>query len=82
MNYNSNKNIANSCCKSSKNSNCKIEKCPYCDNKDFIKYGMYKKLQRYKCKNDLCGKTFTKEIYNKFRYSKNSKKIIVNTLIF
>lgn len=74
MNYNSNKNIANSCCKSSKNSNCKIEKCPYCDNKDFIKYGMYKKLQRYKCKNDLCGKTFTKEIYNKFRYSKKFKE--------
>lgn len=80
INYNSNKKVTNdalinnSCCENFKNNNSEIEKCPYCDNKNFIKYGRYKNLQRYKCKDDICGKTFTKEIYNKFRYSKKFKE--------
>lgn len=51
-----------------------IDQCPYCKSKEFIKYGMYKGNQRYKCKDDLCGKTFTSEIYNQFRYSKKFKE--------
>ena len=51
-----------------------IDKCPYCKNKEFIKYGNYNKAQRYKCKNINCGKTFTSETYNVFRYSKKFKQ--------
>lgn len=56
---------------------CKINimtKCPYCESKNIIKYGMYKNIQRYKCKDSMCGKTFTNEIYNQFRYSKKFKE--------
>ena len=80
INYNSNKRTNsddltnNFCCNNLKSTNSKIEKCPYCNNKNFIKYGMYKNLQRYKCKDDIFGKTFTKEIYDKFRYSKKFKE--------
>ena len=52
-----------------------IDKCPYCENSEFIKYGFYNKTQRYKCKNHLCGKTFTNEFFNKFRYSKKFRNI-------
>lgn len=51
-----------------------LGKCPYCKSKEFIKYGMYNGNQRYKCKDNLCGKTFTSEFYNKFRYSKKFKE--------
>lgn len=71
---NSNYLINNSSYKKLETNTCKIEKCPYCNNKDFIKYGMYKNIQRYRCKDDTCGKTFTDEIYNKFRYSKKFKE--------
>ena len=49
------------------------DKCPYCEGKEVIKYGMYRKEQRYKCKAEGCGKTFTSNIYNQFRYSKKFK---------
>ena len=49
-------------------------KCPYCESKNIIKYGMYRNIQRYKCKKPMCGKTFTTEIYNQFRYSKKFKE--------
>lgn len=51
-----------------------VSKCPYCKSKEIIKYGMYKSNQRFKCKNDECGKTFTNEFYNQFRYSKKFKE--------
>ena len=47
-----------------------IDKCPYCESENIIKYGIYKKNQRYKCKDESCGRTFTSEFYNEFRYSK------------
>ena len=50
-----------------------INKCPYCEAQDIIKYGMYKSNQRYKCKDEQCGRTFTSEFYNEFRYSKKFK---------
>ena len=50
-----------------------INKCPYCENKEIIKYGSYRSSQRYKCKDESCGRTFTNNIYNKFRYSKKFK---------
>ena len=30
--------------------------CPHCESDEIVKYGIYKKEQRYKCKN--CGRTF------------------------
>ena len=57
--------------------NCEIDtitKCPYCKSENIIKYGMYKNIQRYKCKNSMCEKTFNNEIYNQFRYSKKFKE--------
>lgn len=59
-----------------------IRKCPYCKNKNIIKYGMYKNIQRYKCKDSTCGKTFTNEIYNQFRYSKKFKENYLEYLKF
>lgn len=59
-----------------KNNNSKsniISKCPYCESKEIIKYGNYRSIQRYKCKEESCGRTFTNNIYNKFRYSKKFK---------
>ena len=59
-----------------KNNNSKkviINKCPYCESNKIIKYGMYRSSQRYKCKVESCGKIFTNEIYNQFRYSKKFK---------
>lgn len=50
-----------------------IDKCPYCESENIIKYGIYKKNQRYKCKDESCGRTFTSEFYNEFRYSKKFK---------
>lgn len=74
INNNSNKKISNDLIEYH---NCKstiINKCPYCESKTIIKYGMYKNIQRYKCKDSMCGKTFTNEIYNQFRYSKKFKE--------
>lgn len=52
----------------------KSEKCPYCKCNDFIKFGSYNGVQRYKCKNNKCEKTFTKESNNPFRCSKKFKE--------
>ena len=52
----------------------KSEKCPYCECTEFIKFGIYKGIQRYKCKNTICGKTFTNDNNNQFRYSKKFKE--------
>lgn len=35
------------------------ECCPYCGYSYFIKYGRYKGIQRYQCKNKKCRKTFS-----------------------
>lgn len=48
----------------------KIECCPICGCKSFIKYGFYKGIQRYKCKNDLCKKTFSLTTNSIWCYSK------------
>ena len=44
--------------------------CPYCNEDKGIKYGFYNGIQRYKCKNEDCGRTFNNDINNPFRYSK------------
>ncbi|GAA0856145.1 MULTISPECIES: transposase [Clostridium] len=49
----------------------KFKECPLCSSSGFIKYGKYNKIQRYKCKNQLCNKTFS-DCTNTIWY--NSKK--------
>ena len=46
----------------------KIECCPACGRNKYIKYGSYKNIQRYKCKE--CGKTFSKTTNSLWSYSK------------
>ena len=48
--------------------NKKIERCPICDGKKYIKHGSYKAIQRYKCKE--CGKTFSNATKSLWSYSK------------
>lgn len=48
--------------------NREIECCPICGGDKYIKYGTYKKIQRYKCKE--CGKTFSKTTNSLWSYSK------------
>ena len=50
-----------------------IKECPYCKSNHFIKYGKFNGIQRYKCKNKECGKTFNNNKNNPFRYSKKFK---------
>lgn len=52
----------------------KYIKCPHCKSKDVIKYGSYNGIQRYKCKNNKCERTFTKQTESPFRYSKKFKE--------
>lgn len=48
--------------------NRRIECCPICGGNKYIKYGTYKKIQRYKCKQ--CDKTFSKTTNSLWSYSK------------
>ncbi|MBE6049687.1 MAG: IS1 family transposase [Clostridium sp.] len=45
-----------------------IKACPKCGKKHFIKYGCYKGIQRYRCKD--CGKTFSLATNSIWSYSK------------
>ena len=45
-----------------------IKECPNCNGKDYIKFGKYKGIQRYKCKE--CDKTFSKTTKALWSYSK------------
>lgn len=45
-----------------------VENCPNCSGNKYIKYGSYKGIQRYKCKE--CGKTFSKTTNSLWSYSK------------
>jgi transposase-like protein len=47
-----------------------IKCCPICDSSEYIKYGSYNGIQRYKCKD--CGKTFSKTTNSLWSYLKHS----------
>lgn len=51
-------------------SNKHLECCPICGSNNYIKYGSYKEIQRYKCKD--CEKTFSKATNTLWSYSKYS----------
>ncbi|MDI9217187.1 IS1595 family transposase [Clostridium tertium] len=50
----------------------KIKSCPYCQNSKFIKHGKFRDIQRYKCKNINCSKTFSAKTNSPFSYSKKN----------
>lgn len=47
-----------------------ISCCPICGSSEYIKYGLYKEIQRYKCKE--CRKTFSKSTNSLWSYSKHN----------
>jgi transposase-like protein len=47
-----------------------IKSCPICGCTEYIKYGYYNEIQRYKCKNKCCGKTFSWGTNSIWSYSK------------
>ncbi|MBB6715063.1 IS1 family transposase [Clostridium gasigenes] len=50
----------------------KIKTCPHCNCTSFIKHGYYKTLQRFKCSNKICNKTFCATTKSPWSYSKKS----------
>ena len=63
------------CQKSNENNKIKEGKqCPYCKGEKIIKFGFFNGHQRFRCKNELCKKTFTGNINNPFRYSKKFRE--------
>ena len=44
---------------------------PFCGHKHFIKYGKYQGIQRYKCNNKMCGKTFSNTTNSIWKYLKH-----------
>lgn len=49
----------------------KYQCCPYCGFTHFIKHGKYDGIQRYKCKNEQCGRTFSSTTYSVWKYLKH-----------
>ncbi|PRR84410.1 IS1/IS1595 family N-terminal zinc-binding domain-containing protein [Clostridium vincentii] len=49
-----------------------INSCPICGHDKYIKYGFYSGVQRYKCKNRYCEKTFSLSTNFIWSYSKKS----------
>ena len=47
--------------------------CPICESIHYIKHGLYKEIQRYKCKD--CNKTFSKTTNSLWSYSKKSPEL-------
>lgn len=52
-----------------------VRGCPHCQCEKIIKFGNYKNIQRYRCKN--CGKTFSNKTNTSFYYSKMNAEIWV-----
>ena len=50
-----------------------IKCCPICGGSNYIKHGLYKEIQRYKCKN--CNKTFSKTTNSLWSYSKKDPEL-------
>ncbi|MDS0526970.1 hypothetical protein NNC19_14855 [Clostridium sp. SHJSY1] len=49
-----------------------IKCCPTCGSEKIIKHGFYNGIQRYKCKNELCSKTFSLSTNSIWSYSKKT----------
>lgn len=55
--------------------------CPHCSSKKIIKFGKYNGLQRYKCSNDFCKKTFSQKTKTLFSYSKKPADLWIKYFI-
>lgn len=55
--------------------------CPHCSCKKIIKFGKYSGLQRYKCSNDFCKKTFSQKTKTLFSYSKKPADLWIKYFI-
>lgn len=55
--------------------------CPHCSSKKIIKFGKYNGLQRYKCSNYNCKKTFSPKTKTLFSYSKKSADLWIKYFI-
>ncbi|MGL5085020.1 MAG: transposase [Clostridium sp.] len=49
-----------------------ISTCPHCKSSLYIKHGYYNNLQRFKCRNILCNKTFSAATKSPWSYTKKS----------
>ena len=49
----------------------RYECCPYCGKNQFIKHGKYNGIQRYRCKNVKCRKTFSNTTNSVWKYLKH-----------
>ena len=49
----------------------KYKCCPYCGKNQFIKHGRYNGIQRYRCKNKNCRKTFSNTTNSVWKYLKH-----------
>ncbi|MBE6054526.1 MAG: IS1 family transposase [Clostridium sartagoforme] len=58
-----------------------ISCCPYCNSNNFIKHGKYNELQRYKCSNSNCKRTFSQKTKTLFSYSKKSAYLWIKYFI-
>lgn len=47
-----------------------LNACPYCGCSNFIKFGKYQSIQRYRCKNPHCKKTFSNTTNSMWKYTK------------
>lgn len=59
----------------------KISNCPHCNGKNFIKHGKYKGVQRFRCTNGLCKKTFSSKTNTLFYNSKKSIDVWIKYFI-
>ncbi len=53
----------------------RITECPHCRSENIIKFGYYKNVQRYRCKE--CGKTFSNKTNTSFYYSKKNSETCI-----
>lgn len=59
----------------------KIDACPYCNCRNIIKYGRYRGLQRFKCLNENCKRTFSQKTKTLFSHSKKSSELWIKYFI-
>lgn len=59
----------------------KVNNCPHCNGSNFIKYGKYKGIQRFRCTNEKCKKTFSPKTNTLFYNSKKSVDTWIKYLI-
>ena len=59
----------------------KVNNCPHCKGKNYIKHGKYRGIQRFRCTNELCRKTFSSKTNTLFYNSKKSIDIWLKYLI-